>query len=94
MKDSVIADNKSIRVKLEVGKTYYYCTCGRSKDQPFCDGSHQGTEFTPIKFVADREEASFCQCKQTKNAPYCDGSHRAFDDSSVGKRFNSDDSVK
>lgn len=65
------------RVELEEGKTYYWCACGRSSNQPFCDGSHRGTEFTPVKFTAKESKTrSMCMCKETKNAPYCDGTHR------------------
>ncbi|MDO8334297.1 MAG: CDGSH iron-sulfur domain-containing protein [Nitrosomonas sp.] len=66
-----------IEVKLEAGKDYYWCTCGRSKSQPFCDGSHKNTEFTPKKFsIAETKTAWLCTCKKTNNAPYCDGTHR------------------
>ena len=66
------------RVALENGKRYFYCTCGKSDGQPFCDGSHKGSEFSPSPFVAEAsEQFSLCQCKQTRNPPYCDGSHMA-----------------
>ena len=73
-----VADTKPKRVDLEEGKTYYFCTCGESKRQPFCDGSHLKEEkFSPLKFVAEKTETkALCMCKQTKNPPYCDGSHR------------------
>ena len=71
-----IADNKPIAVTLEKGKEYYWCACGRSQNQPFCDGSHQGTEFTPAGFKAEEDgEAWLCMCKHTGNPPYCDGTH-------------------
>lgn len=64
-------------LELEAG-TYYWCACGLSKSQPNCDGSHKGTEFTPIPFtLAEKKKVALCQCKLTKNAPYCDGSHAA-----------------
>ena len=76
MDKPVIAKKTPIRVKLEKGKTYYYCTCGKSDDQPFCNGAHKGTSFTPMAFTAEKDGAvSLCPCKQTKNPPYCDGSH-------------------
>ena len=82
----VIADNKPTKVKLEKGKEYFFCACGRSDNQPFCDGSHAGTGITPQRFVAeDNEEAVLCQCKQTGNPPYCDGTHQQFSDDLVGK---------
>ena len=71
-----IADNKPIAVTLEKGKEYYWCACGRSQNQPFCDGSHRGTEFTPAVFKAEEDgEAWLCMCKHTGNPPYCDGTH-------------------
>ncbi|MBL8497806.1 CDGSH iron-sulfur domain-containing protein [Nitrosomonas sp. JL21] len=66
-----------IEVKLEAGKDYFWCTCGRSKSQPFCDGSHKNTQFTPKKFnVTEHKTAWLCTCKRTSNSPYCDGTHR------------------
>jgi mannose-6-phosphate isomerase-like protein (cupin superfamily)/CDGSH-type Zn-finger protein len=64
-------------VTVQAGRTYFWCSCGRSSKQPFCDGSHQGTEFTPVKFVAGShdEELLFCACKQTRERPFCDGAH-------------------
>ena len=65
------------KIKVEKGKTYFWCACGLSKKQPFCDGSHkkQG-KFESIKYMADEnEEIYFCGCKKTKNPPFCDGSH-------------------
>ena len=54
MKEPVIAQKSSYQVELEEGKTYYWCSCGRSKNQPFCDGSHEGTEFKPVAFTAEK----------------------------------------
>jgi CDGSH-type Zn-finger protein len=63
-------------IDVEVGKKYFWCACGRSKKQPFCDGSHAGTAFRPVEFVADKAETVFfCGCKRTAAKPYCDGSH-------------------
>jgi CDGSH-type Zn-finger protein len=57
--------------------TYYWCQCGRSRDQPFCDGSHQGTGIEPVEFtLTEKQEVALCQCKQTKTPPYCDGTHK------------------
>jgi CDGSH-type Zn-finger protein len=65
------------KVELEVGKKYNYCTCGKSSDLTFCDGSHIGSEFKPLRFsVEDTKTYPICRCKKTKNPPYCDGSHR------------------
>jgi len=69
--------NGPYEVELEAGKTYKWCTCDASKKQPFCDGSHHGTEFKSHKFEANKTgKAYLCGCKQTKNPPYCDGSHQ------------------
>ena len=71
-----IVDRKPVKVDLEAGETYHWCSCGKSASQPFCDGSHRGTSFTPHAFTAeDSGEAYLCLCKHTKNAPFCDGSH-------------------
>lgn len=86
MNKPVIADNKPIKVALKQGQEYYFCRCGRSKKQPYCDGSHAGTEFKPMSFIAEKdEEAYLCQCKYTANAPFCDGSHKQFTSGQVGK---------
>ncbi len=62
-------------VNLEAG-TYYWCTCGESSKQPFCDGSHEGTGFDPLEFTIDAPTtAVLCACKHTETPPYCDGSH-------------------
>ena len=86
MSNPIIADNKPIAVTLKQGEEYYFCTCGRSSNQPFCDGSHKGTFFTPKVFISDKdEEAYLCQCKYTSNAPFCDGTHKKFTADQVGK---------
>ncbi|WP_338590058.1 glutamate synthase-related protein [Shewanella khirikhana] len=86
MSNPIIADTKPARVQLTEGKDYFFCACGRSASQPFCDGSHQGSEFSPKRFVAEASgEAYLCQCKHTRNPPFCDGSHKAFDDAMKGK---------
>jgi CDGSH-type Zn-finger protein len=67
-----------IEVAVEHGKTYWWCACGRSKNQPFCDGSHKGTSFTPLKYQAvESGRQWFCVCKQTANPPLCDGTNHA-----------------
>ena len=86
MSKPIVADNKPVKVTLAKGQEYHFCTCGRSKSQPFCDGSHAGTTFTPRVIVADEDgEAYLCACKHTGNTPYCDGSHKQFSDADVGK---------
>lgn len=63
---------------VEKGKTYYWCACGRSKTQPYCDGSHEGTDFQPVAFTAEKSETVyFCGCKKTANPPLCDGTHNS-----------------
>ena len=64
-------------VDVEAGQKYWWCACGRSKNQPFCDGSHKGTPFLPVEFVAEKsEKVWFCGCKHSANKPLCDGSHK------------------
>ena len=64
-----------IMVDLEAG-TYYWCSCGKSKTEPFCDGSHKDTAFVPLEFIVEaKKKAGLCTCKRTKKAPYCDGAH-------------------
>ena len=76
MTEPVIAQKSPIAVDVEAGKTYYWCSCGKSATQPFCDGSHQGTSFTPTAFTAEKSETVyFCACKHSKNGVRCDGSH-------------------
>ena len=78
MSEPKIAAKFPIAVKVEAGKTYHWCTCGGSKGQPFCDGAHKGTGFTPMAWTApETKEAYLCQCKHTKNSPLCDGAHKA-----------------
>jgi len=70
---------KSIQVKVEAGKSYWWCACGRSKSQPFCDGSHKVTSFMPIEYKAEKsEDVWFCSCKRSAKKPFCDGSHKKF----------------
>ena len=71
-----IADTKPIVIELEPGK-YSWCACGKSQKQPFCDGSHKGTSFSPVRFeVTEKKKVALCACKQTANAPFCDGTHK------------------
>lgn len=76
MSEPVIAQKGPYPVQVEAAKTYYWCACGRSKNQPFCDGSHKGTEFTPVKYEASESKTVyFCGCKHSANKPLCDGTH-------------------
>ncbi|GLQ07121.1 CDGSH iron-sulfur domain-containing protein [Sneathiella chinensis] len=72
-----IADVKPMKVRVEAGKRYLWCSCGRSSTQPFCDGSHKGTGLRPVRFTPEQDdEVYLCMCKQTGNRPYCDGTHQ------------------
>jgi len=71
-----IGGRQPIAVDVVAGETYWWCACGRSKNQPFCDGSHQGTSFTPMEWNAERSRRLlFCTCKRSARAPICDNSH-------------------
>ena len=76
--EPVIAQKGAYPVEVESGKTYFWCACGRSGNQPFCDGSHKGTGLAPMKHTAEKDgKVFFCGCKATAKAPLCDGSHNS-----------------
>jgi len=76
MSKAKIAGPGPIPVEVEAGKKYFWCSCGESKNQPFCDGSHAGSDFVPQVFEAEKDgKVFFCACKQNANGPLCDGSH-------------------
>jgi CDGSH iron-sulfur domain-containing protein 3 len=80
MDKAVVAQKSPIAVEVEEGKSYYWCSCGLSASQPFCDGSHKETSFTPTKYDADASGTKhFCACKATGNQPLCDGAHNSLD---------------
>jgi len=82
----VIAGRKPVAVELQKGETYHWCSCGRSGNQPFCDGSHKGTSFTPKAFTAEETGKAFlCVCKHTKNPPFCDGTHAKLPSETLAK---------
>lgn len=73
----VVVQKGSYKIEVEAGKSYWWCSCGKSSKQPFCDGSHKGLGFAPIKFDAEQTGVvSFCGCKASTKAPLCDGSHK------------------
>jgi CDGSH-type Zn-finger protein len=77
MDKPIVAAREPFKVDVQASKAYYWCACGRSKNQPFCDGSHKGTGLTPQAYKADADKTVWlCGCKQTKSAPLCDGTHK------------------
>jgi CDGSH-type Zn-finger protein len=77
MSEPVIAQKSPYAVEVEAGKSYWWCACGKSATQPFCDGSHKGSEFSPVEYKAETTgTAYFCGCKHSHNKPLCDGSHQ------------------
>ncbi len=73
-----IAQKSPFAVDVEAGKSYWWCSCGKSKSQPFCDGSHKGSEFSPVEYTAQQSgPVYFCGCKHSKSGATCDGSHKA-----------------
>ncbi|MCF6274093.1 MAG: glutamate synthase-related protein, partial [Rhodobacteraceae bacterium] len=87
MTKPIIAAKAPVKAELTAGETYHWCSCGLSKSQPFCDGSHRGTGISPIAFTAEKSETAFlCQCKATTNAPFCDGTHARLGEAEVGSK--------
>ena len=78
MAEPTIASRTPFAVDVQGGKDYWWCSCGLSKKQPFCDGSHKGSEFTPVKYTAQADgKIWFCGCKKAGKAPLCDGTHKS-----------------
>lgn len=78
MEQAVIAQKSPFQVNVVAGKTYFWCACGRSKNQPFCDGSHKGTGLTPVQFKPEESKTVWlCGCKHTGSRPMCDGTHKS-----------------
>jgi len=74
--EPIAAQIGPFQVELVEGRAYLWCACGRSKRQPFCDGTHQGTGLEPVRFVAESSGTyNLCGCKSTDDRPFCDGSH-------------------
>ncbi|MFT5717529.1 MAG: CDGSH-type Zn-finger protein [Oleiphilaceae bacterium] len=77
MSKVIRASDTPYGVEVESGKKYFWCSCGKSEKQPFCDGSHRGSDFTPVKYLAtESKKVFFCGCKATAAQPLCDGSHK------------------
>ena len=75
MSEPTVADTKPAVMELEPGD-YWWCSCGQSANQPFCDGAHEGTDFTPVKFtIEEKKTVALCLCKKTGDQPFCDGTH-------------------
>ncbi len=80
MSKAEIAQRGPYAVEVKAGRHYFWCSCGRSAKQPFCDGSHQGSEFAPTKYSAEKDgKLFFCGCKRSGKPPLCDGSHQSLD---------------
>ncbi len=76
MSQPVVAQKSPYAAEVVAGRSYWWCACGQSRRQPFCDGSHKDTAFTPVEYTADADKTVwFCGCKHTHAAPLCDGSH-------------------
>ncbi len=78
MSTPVIAQKSPIPTQVEAGQTYYWCSCGKSANQPFCDGAHKGSAFSPIAYTAEKTgPVYFCGCKHSANGALCDGAHKS-----------------
>lgn len=76
MSEPTVAQKSPYEVEVKAGRSYFWCACGRSARQPFCDGSHKGSEFAPLAYKATADETVFfCGCKHTAGQPFCDGTH-------------------
>ena len=78
MNEPAMPKSAPFKVEVDSGKTYFWCACGLSANQPFCDGSHKGSDFAPVKFAAEKDgPVYFCGCKRSGNKPVCDGTHNS-----------------
>ena len=76
MSEPSLASDKPFVVEVQAGNSYYWCACGQSNNQPFCDGSHQGSEFVPKEVeITEAKKVAWCGCKQSANGAFCDGTH-------------------
>jgi CDGSH-type Zn-finger protein len=77
MSEAIVAQKGPFAVELQAGRTYAWCACGRSRRQPFCDGSHKVTTLQPVLFKPDHDGTAYlCGCKTSRGRPFCDGSHK------------------
>ncbi|MBL4670664.1 MAG: CDGSH iron-sulfur domain-containing protein [Arenicella sp.] len=77
MSEPIRVSDTPYALEVESGKSYFWCSCGKSSKQPFCDGSHSSTDFAPVKYIANEsKKVFFCGCKATASQPMCDGSHK------------------
>ncbi len=76
MNEPEIGGRRPLLINVVAGESYWWCACGRSKTQPFCDGSHKGTGLGPLKTeIKEAKTVAWCGCKRSRNAPFCDGTH-------------------
>jgi len=77
MSQGKATQNTPYKIEVNAGENYFWCACGLSTKQPFCDGSHKGTDFNPLKYTAEKDGTiAFCGCRASENRPMCDGTHR------------------
>lgn len=89
-----ICGRRSFSTVLEKGKDYYWCSCGMSKNQPWCDGSHRGSGFSPVTFTAEKSEKHYlCLCKRTGTPPFCDGAHKVIPAEELDVALNESDQI-
>ena len=81
MPDSIVAQRSPYATELTAGEIHAWCSCGRSANQPYCDGTHKEFGMKPVVFTAEKTGTAYlCGCKRSGNAPYCDGTHNSLDD--------------
>ncbi|MCS7182031.1 MAG: CDGSH iron-sulfur domain-containing protein [Thermoanaerobaculum sp.] len=80
MDEPVITQKKPYKLEMQPG-VYFWCACGRSQNQPFCDGSHRGTGFSPVRVeVTEQQLVAWCGCRRSAKGPHCDGTHKKLAD--------------
>ena len=97
MSKPIVAANRPAKIELKKNESKWWCACGLSQTQPFCDGSHKTTDITPKEFNVEKDgDAYICNCKKTGNAPFCDGSHKDIKSEDIGKevKINSESFIE